>query len=59
MNLAFSVTTLLAVVISTATAQEQIYNQIHASRGAAPGASASSGGSPHQHQRHDHERQQH
>ena len=60
MNLAFSfsVTTLLAIVISTATAQEQIYNQIHASRGAAPGASASNGGHPHQHQHHDHEPQQ-
>jgi hypothetical protein len=58
MNLTFSVTTLLAIVISTATAQEQVYNQIHASRGATPGASAAGGGYPYQHQHHDHERQQ-
>lgn len=58
MNLTFSITTLLAIVISTATAQEQVYNQIHASRGATPGASAAGGGYPYQHQHHDHERQQ-
>ncbi len=56
--LTFSITTLLAIVISTATAQEQVYNQIHASRGATPGASAAGGGSLYQHQHHDHERQQ-
>jgi len=57
MNLTFSITTLLAIVISTATAQEQVYNQIHASRGATPGASAAGGGYPYQHQHHDHKRQ--
>jgi len=54
--LTFPVTTLLAV-ISTAQAQEQIYNQIQASRGADPGAPAAGGGSPYQHRHHDHERQ--
>ena len=60
MNLtfSFSVTTLLAIVISTATAQEQIYNQIHASRGATSGTAGGGGGSPFQHQHHDNERQQ-
>jgi len=54
--LTFPVTTLLAV-ISTAQAQEQIYNQIQASRGADPGAPAAGGGSPYQHRHYDHERQ--
>lgn len=58
LTLTFSITTLLSIVISTAAAQEHIYNQIYASRGAAPGASAGSGGYPHQHQHHDHKRQQ-
>ena len=63
MNLtfSFSVTTLLAIVISTATAQEQVYNQIQASPGTTSGTSGAaggSGGSPFQHQHNDHERQQ-